>query len=127
MKIVYFEVGGNQLKVKFEFIGLIAASYAFTLWEANSNQRVMYEKGNNQNSEDDSYLLPHPPPEQNHERLIQLRTEFIGLDPAANKDYTIVASVYQGGKFLDDDKDTGEITGKAQKSLIFIPLKKKES
>ena len=125
MKIVYFEVGGNQLKVKFEFIGLIVASYAFTLWEANSRQRVMYEKGNNQNPEDDSYLLPHPPAEQNDERLIQLRTEFIGLDPASNKDYKIVASVYQGDKFLGDDKDQGEITGKAQTSLLFIQLKKK--
>ena len=123
MKVITFTAGGGRLKAEFEFIGLIVASYAFTLWEAGSNERKMYEKGNNKNPQDDSYLLPEPA-DVNHERLIQLRTEFVGLDPAANKAFKIIAHVYQGDMLLGSSEETGEVTGNAQTSLIFIQLKK---
>ena len=123
IKTIKFDPNGEDLKVVFTFEGLIVASYAFTLWEANSNNQLMYEKGNNQNPADDSYAIP-PPVINSDGRLIQLRTEFKALDPDNVKQYTITAEVFQGDKSLGKDQDTGDNTGKSQGSLIFILLSK---
>lgn len=121
MKEIKFKADGEPLSVKFEFIGFIAATYGFTLWEAKSNVEVIYKKGNNQNPDDDTYDLTKPA-EKNHERLIQLTTEFIGLDDATGTDYLIKASVYQGGQHLGSAEENGKITGQTQTSLLFIKL-----
>lgn len=123
IKTIKFDPDGEDLKVVFTFEGLIVASYAYTLWEANSNNQLIYEKGNNQNPADDSYIIP-PPVIKCDGRLIQLRTEFKALDPDNVKKYTITAEVFQGDKSLGKDQDSGDNTGKAQGSLIFILLGK---
>jgi hypothetical protein len=122
MKDIKFDPNGERLSVSFVFEGLIVASYSFTLWEAESNHRLMYEQGNNQNSDDDKYDLPMPV-SSNNGRLIQLRTDFVGLDPANSKDYSITAQVFQGGIDLGNESENGSITGKTQESLIYILLK----
>ena len=121
MKTIKFNPNGDRLSVSFTFGGLIVASYSFTLWEAGSNDHLMYEKGNNQNTDDDMYNLPLPVG-SNNGRIIQLRTEFVGLDPANSSDFEITANVKQGNSDLGDETDTGKITGKTQGSLIFIKL-----
>ncbi|UII33676.1 hypothetical protein LVD17_07575 [Fulvivirga ulvae] len=123
IKTIKFDPNGGDLKVVFTFEGLIVASYAYTLWEANSNNQLIYEKGNNQNPDDDSYTIP-PPVIDSDGRLVQLRTEFKALDPENIKQYTITAEIFQAGQSLGKDQDTGENTGKSQGSLIFILLSK---
>lgn len=123
IKTIKFDPDGEDLKVAFTFEGLIVASYSYTLWEANSNNRLVYKKGNNQNPEDDSYSIP-PPVIDSDGRMIQLRTEFKALDPDNIKKYTITAEIFQGDKSLGKDQDIGDNTGKAQSSLIFILLSK---
>ncbi|MEP2773087.1 MAG: hypothetical protein ABJH05_13130 [Fulvivirga sp.] len=122
MKTIEFDPNGPILKVNFKFSGFILASYTYTLWEAESNHKVVYEKGNNQNPQDDSYQLPMPV-KANDGRLIQLRTEFLAQDPDNVEKYTITAEVYQGDTLLDKAEDQGDNTGSAQSSLIFIKLK----
>lgn len=124
IKTIKFDPDGEDLKVVFTFEGLIVASYAYTLWEANSNNQLIYEKGNNQNPTDDCYTIP-PPVINSDGRLIQLRTEFKALDPTNVKKYTVTAEVFQGDKSLGKDQDSGNNTGNAQSSLIFILLNKK--
>ena len=121
MKTIKFNPNGDRLSVSFTFGGLIVASYSFTLWEAGSNDHLMYEQGNNQNTDDDVYNLPLPVG-PNNGRIIQLRTEFVGLDPANSSDFKITANVKQGNSDLGDETDAGKITGKTQGSLIFIKL-----
>ncbi|MBL6446320.1 hypothetical protein JMN32_08370 [Fulvivirga sp. 29W222] len=123
IKTIKFNPNGEDLKVSFKFEGLIVASYSYTLWETNSNNRVVYEKGNNQNPDDDSYVLP-PPVASCDGRMIQLRTEFKALDPENVKQYTITAEVFQGDQSLGKDEDAGDNTGKSQSSLIYILLSK---
>lgn len=122
MKTIEFDPNGSALKVAFKFSGFLLASYTYTLWEAESNHKVVYEKGNNQNPQDDEYKLPMPV-KANDGRLIQLRTEFVAQDPDNVKKFLITAEVYQGGSLLDKGEDTGDNTGSAQSSLIFIKLK----
>ncbi|WP_296620936.1 hypothetical protein [Marivirga sp.] len=121
MKTIEFNPNGEALKVSFKFSGFLLASYTYTLWEAESNHKVVYEKGNNQNPQDDTYQLPMPL-KANDGRLIQLRTEFIAQDPSNVKNYTISAEVYQGSNLLGSAKDEGGNTGSAQSSLIFIKM-----
>jgi hypothetical protein len=121
MKTIIFNSNGERIRVNFTFTGLIAASYAFTLWEAGSNNRVLYETGNNQNNDDDSFFLPLPVP-VNNGRLIELRTEFIGLDAVSYKLYKIKTEILQGSNNLGSEEDSGEVTGKTQSSIIFIKL-----
>ncbi|HMQ78326.1 MAG TPA: hypothetical protein PKD94_02065 [Ignavibacteria bacterium] len=124
MKTIEFDPNGERLTASFTFDDLIVASYSFTLWEANSNDRVKYEEGNNQNIDDDSFKLPLPV-STNHGRLLQLRTEFVGLDQSSGRSYEIKAQIHQGGKLLGELSDSGKITGGFQASLIYIIIKHK--
>ena len=121
MKKVTFDPNGSSLKVDFQFKGFIVASYTYTLWEADSNHRIVREKGNNQNPQDDSYELPVPL-SSNKNRLIQLRTEFVAQDPDNIKEYSILAEVYQGDQLIGSAEDQGANTGSSQDSLLFIML-----
>ena len=121
MKTINFNRQGGEIKVEFKFTGLITASYEFTLWAADSNDRIMHKTGNNQNAQDDIYSLPVPAAD-NEGRIIQLRTEFVGLDPINSKQFKIIVSVDQGSKTIGELNDEGEVTGKMQSSLIFAQL-----
>ena len=121
MKEIRFNPHGQDLSVKIEFFGLIAAAYAIKLSEKNSNNAVFYHTGDNLNPQDDYYVLP-PPVSENDGRILRLSTEFYGLDPTNFKNYNIVMSIFQGGQILDSQNDQGLITGTTQSSLQFIKL-----
>ena len=122
MKTINFNKLGEELKVELTFIGLITASYEFTVWAADSNDKIMHESGNNQNSQDDIYKLPVPIA-QNDNRIIQLRTEFVGLDPINSKQFKIKIAVYQGTHIVGECDEEGEVNSKMQGSLIYAKLK----
>jgi hypothetical protein len=121
MKEIKFDPTGSAISVNLEFTGLIAAVYAITLAEKNSNQVVFTSKGNNQNSEDDRYELPGTAL-SNDQRILMISSEFYGLDPANFKEYKIVISFFQGTKLLDSVTEKGIITGKTQSLLQFSKL-----
>ncbi len=122
MENITFNPDGARIHVSFNFLGLVVASYGFVLWEAQSNHQLMECKGNNQNPDDDEYDLPLPV-KSNDGRLIQLRTEFTGLDPENSKEYDISVEVHQGNDKIGELHDKGTITGKMQSSLLFVQLK----
>ncbi len=122
MAVAVFDPDGPGLRVRFTFTGLILASYTFTLWSATDNSWVMHESGNNQNPADDAYDLPLLV-KDNAGRLVQLRTEFIAADGEAGTEYDIMAELVQGDRQLAEVHDKGELTGKAQSSLLYIKLK----
>jgi hypothetical protein len=122
MTTVKFDSTGEPLKISFIFNGLIAASYTYTLWEANSNNKIERHFGNNQNPDDDIYVLPSPV-NINIDRLIEFNVSFKGLDTVDIKDYTIKAEIYQGDNLVGSDKDSGEVTGNPQDALMFFMLK----
>ena len=121
MKVIQFDPKGGKLLASIKFTGLIAAAYGLKLAEANSNQKVFYEEGDNQNTEDDKYYLPVPV-EDNNGRVLRLTTDFYGLDPKNYPDYKIELEIYQGNKLLGSESDTDKVTGKTQSSLIFLKL-----
>lgn len=121
MKLIPFNNTGGRLKVSFTFKGTIAASYTFILWESGSNTEVMEEKGTNLNPDDDSYNLPLPTA-NNDGRIIDFGTTFKNLGPGASTNYTIKTEVFQDGKLLGDDSDSGIISNEIKRSKIYIKL-----
>lgn len=122
MQTISFQPAGDRIKASITFEGLIVASYTFTLWEAQSNNRLIHEMGNNQNPNDDDYLLPLPVG-ANDGRLIQLRSEFVGLDPQNSPTFQIKIALSQGEQAIGEAVDEGQITGQPQESLIYLVLK----
>ena len=122
MAVAAFDPDGQGLRVRFTFTGLILASYTFTLWSATDNSWVIHESGNNQNPADDAFDLPEPV-KDNAGRLVELRTEFVSADGEAGNEYDIMAELVQGDERLAEVHDKGELTGKAQSSLLYIKLK----
>ena len=119
---VEFAPGGGTLSVRVSFKGLISAAYSLTLWPAQGSTPVVRRKGNNENESAFDCDLPTPAGD-NAGRIIELRTEFTGLDPETAKSYVISASVRQGGVQVGSAvEDAGEVTGQLQSSQIYIEL-----
>ncbi len=122
-KKVKIDPNGPRLKIDIVFNGLIVASYEYLLFEAQSNQVLERHKGNNQNPYDDSYPLPMPV-NSNIGRLIDVRINFVGLDPENYKNFEIRVELYQGDQKLDEVIDAGKITGETQVSQLFLIIEK---
>lgn len=119
MKTVKFDKLGEPLKVKFDFIGLIAGSYSYKLWDKDLNN---YEGPIKKEG-----LIPcsydlKSPNEQNDGRVIELYTYFKGNDMDNIPDYTISADILQGEVSLGGDTDSKKVTGDFQESKIRIKL-----
>ena len=98
MKGIKFNPNGGTIKVNFIFRKLVLAFYSFNLYEKNSNERVIKDKvGNNENDEDDNYLLPNPV-NSNEGRVIHLMVSIDALD--VETDYEIIIEVFQEGKLI---------------------------
>lgn len=95
MKTIMFDPEKGRLKVNFRFEGLIAASYIFNYFEANSNDLVITPPphGNNLNNDDDHYALPMPSI-LNKGRLIFLHVAVNAIDQDAS--YSVSIELYQG-------------------------------
>jgi hypothetical protein len=122
MKTVNFDPNGEPLRISFKFKGVTVDSYTYTLYKTNSNEFEDRHSGNNQNTEDDSYLLPVPV-SVNANRIIEYSVSFKGLDPINFKEYENSVEIFQGTNLVGSDKDTGIVTGKPQDTLMFFQLK----
>lgn len=92
-----FDHHGGVISILIEYQGLVAASYTYTLWEANSNDIVAQRKGNNQNPEDDRYNLPSPAT-VNTKRLIDVHSTVKGLYEHENEgNYKVIITIFQDG------------------------------
>jgi hypothetical protein len=93
---IHFDPKGAPLRVHIDYKGLVAASYTYTLWEADSNDIVVQKHGNNQNPQDDTYTLPLPV-HKNAQRLLDIHSSLLGLYDHPNEgDYQVIISVFQG-------------------------------
>lgn len=122
MKTIEYNAQDGDLSIQITYQGLVAASYVYSLWDAQSNTRLQKQIGNNQNPQDDHYELPTPAAD-NDGRLIQLRSEFVGLDKDSFGDYGIKLELMQGGNAIGEASQAGKLTGEGQTSLIFVQLK----
>ena len=103
VKKITFDKTGGAVKVDIQYNGLVAASYTYTLWEANSNVVVDQKPGNNQNTQDDNYTLPDPAL-SNIGRMIDIHSTIQGLYNQENEGaYTVIITVTQDGKELDKE------------------------
>jgi hypothetical protein len=123
MKIINFKKEGGRLKVNFRFEGLVPISYVFEFFEANSNDLVLNPapRGNNLNSDDDSYPLPMPS-QLNKGRIIMFHPSINALDEDA--DFNIIIEVIQENMVLDTLTHKGHIKkgGMTQKPMLIVKL-----
>ncbi|OFX22889.1 MAG: hypothetical protein A2041_13070 [Bacteroidetes bacterium GWA2_31_9b] len=119
VKKIKIDSDGEQLKVKLTFIGLIVASYEYMLFETNSNNILENHKGNNQNPDDDNYLLPLPN-NLNVGRILDIKTNFVALDNLKFEKYKITAELFQGNTKLGEVSDDGITSVDSQSSQLFI-------
>lgn len=119
-KTVKINPNSDRLWINILFHGVIMSSYIYILWEAQSNYRLDVREGNNQNPDDDKYLLPLPTG-SNQGRLIDVRTRFIGIDSTKPK-YKIIVEIYQGKNKLDEVFVEGNATGGSQYDQLFMKL-----
>lgn len=120
VKKVKIDPNGERIKIVISYEGLIIASYVYQLWEAQSNDVIITEKGNNQNPIDDTYFLPMPV-KDNVGRIIDVRSRMVGLDPDVVKKWAVRVEVFQGDK-IDEAFDGGELGPNGASSQIFIIL-----
>jgi hypothetical protein len=123
---IKFDNTNEPLYVEFKVKdGVIAASYIISLFEANSNDTLKEFKGNNVNDQDDKYILPEPP-KDNNERVLSLDSSFYGLDPERSRVYDIRMIVYQGSTIIGETISAGDIKrNKTDSILSFLKLKMK--
>jgi len=97
---IIFDHNGENLSIELSYKGLIAASYTYTLWEADSNDIVEQKKGNNLNSMDDKYTLPSPV-SSNSGRLVDIHSTIHGLyDNADEGEFMIIITIKQGDQAI---------------------------
>ena len=108
MKTMVFDSEKGRLRVNFRFEGLIAASYAFNYFEANSNDLAITPApiGNNLNNDDDDYQLPMPSV-LNKNRVILLHLSINALD--VDTDYKVIIELLQENEVIDTHELTGHI------------------
>lgn len=116
---IAIDPNGDPLWIDIRFNGLAIASYEYQLFHNTNNTLIQHFKGNNQNPDDDAYYLPVPVAD-NIGRLIDVRTNFVGLDPDNYKDFEARVELYQGMKFLGEVKENGVLSGQTQFSQLFI-------
>ncbi|HYV94338.1 MAG TPA: hypothetical protein VE978_21375 [Chitinophagales bacterium] len=121
VKTITYSKSGGPLKVCFKFHGLIAAAYTYTLWAADQNTQLEKHTGNNMNTADDEYTLPAG----NKGEIIDLLSTFRGLPVGDSTNYGIIIEVYQDGKLLDSDTESGDIGNESKISQLFVQLNEK--
>ena len=120
VKNVKIDPKGDKLQVNIIFNGLIVASYEYMLFESASNKVIQHKKGNNQNPEDDKFDLPGPT-EKNVGRIIDVRSNFVGLD-SVNNSYKITVELFQGSKKLGEVSEKGTSTSSSKTAQFYITL-----
>lgn len=118
-KKIKIDPNGKDLSINISFIGLFVTSYEYMLFKENSNEVIERKNGNNQNPDDDHYSLPKPT-NKNVNRLIDIRSNIVGLDPKNYKKWEIKAELFQGGIKLDEVVESGETSETSQTSQLYI-------
>ena len=121
MVTVFFKPNGGTLFAKAIFLGDMVANYEVLLREKNSNSETSLITGDNLNPEDDVASLPTPAAINDGRRVV-LETGFVGNKPDDNPNYEIRLEIFQDGKRLGFDVDSGTLNGKGQFSLLFVKL-----
>ena len=123
MKEIRFNSKGGAIvaSAKFTHAYIMQAKYEIMLHEHDSNASTLLKKGDNLNMEDDIAFLPFPPAINNGKRVV-LETGFVGNDYEHYPSYDIVLEIYQDGKLIGYERESGLLTGKGQYSLLFVRL-----
>lgn len=111
-KILFRALGGPisaEVKVRTPQV----AVYTLWLWERNSNTIVLKRRGNNQNPEDDVYVLPTPCV-VNDGRLVECGVVII--DPTGRGSYAVDLTFTQGESVLH----TLTAKGKVQPGSVTV-------
>ena len=95
MKDVFFNPSGDRLQVGVRFGYPHFASYELLVWESGSNTIVMQRRGNNQNPDDDDYLMPLPN-SNNNGRLVECICTILNPNLSNGDRYSVTLIVKQG-------------------------------
>lgn len=96
MHKVKIDPNGDPLKIQITYFGGCTASYVYTLWEKDSNAKVEEKSGNNQNTQDDNYMLPLS---NNKNRIIEIFSTIKNPD-ARDVQELVAIEVFQGDDLL---------------------------
>jgi hypothetical protein len=122
MEIINFDKMSEPLKVKVNIKnGVMAIAYYIKLSEKNSNKSAAVYEGDNQNPEDDVFILPTPVG-SNEGRVLWFSADFVGLDLAKSSTYEVAFEIFQGHTLLKSIQSTGSLTASAQSILLFAKL-----
>lgn len=123
MKTIVFDPNGGRLSVKVTIGNAQAGSYILTVWEAQSNTKVLEEHGNSLNPNDDTHALPLPTV-NNDERIVECQFAIADPQPNAGDTYSVSLQYFQDGKQIGSDEDSGPIQAKFAQPQIFDTLQK---
>jgi len=94
-------------------------SYTLFLWEAHANKIVLSARGNFINSDDDTYKLPLPNP-QNQDRIVQA-IDTVGITlPIRN--YDLRLTIHQDGGDIGEETVTGQAKDPSVTADLFLRL-----
>ncbi len=119
--IFQFDPQGDAIRVKIEFRSPHVVSYDLVLWEANSNSVAKEWPGNNQNTQDDEYELPTPPP-INDGRLLDCTLAIADPEGRGGK-YNVAMIVSQKNRPDAEMLASGTLLGESAIHTIFASLK----
>lgn len=100
-----FDPNGGPLIVQIDYYGSLTASYVYTLWAKNSNAKVDEQYGNNQNSQDDRFILPSPV-SQNSGRIVEIFSTINNPDNS-NARELVAIKILQDGNTLFTQENPG--------------------
>ncbi len=89
----------------------ILAVYDYDLKVDDANPPIEHSKGDNQNSQDDSYFLPTPV-QNNKGRYILVTSEIAAID--SDSDFDVIIDIFQDGVKTDTLKDSGSVEGNGE-------------
>jgi len=122
MKQFTFKSEGERLSINIQFGYAQIGSYILRLWEAGSNTVLMQRRGNNQNQEDDTYLLPLPT-KHNDGRMIQCQTAVVAPDWKPGQRYSVRLIFRQGESEPQEYEVSGPIGESHAHPELFAVLK----
>jgi hypothetical protein len=125
MTIINFNPNGGPLSVEIRYQGPIIAEYTYRLRAASTNATVRQETGDNDNEDDDIYVLPTPI-SNNNDRKITVGSDFASADGTENNvKWVTNVIVFQDNKELGRGTDKGTYP-KDDQSFVIIKLKSAE-
>lgn len=122
MKEFTFNPAGDRISIGVEFGYAHIGSYILRLWEAGSNTVVLQRRGNNQNPDDDTYLLPLPT-KHNDGRLIQCQTAIVAPDWKPGERYSVRLIFRQGNAAPQEYEISGPISEAQAHPELFALLR----